>query len=98
MERGRVLKERKARLFFRAYARYVQKSRLFENVGGERLVERVVGMRRDQRLAEQKSAHDAGMVIISRGAPELYHVSEFERARLHFFGKGAVIRLLIRLP
>lgn len=56
-------------------------------IGGERLIEGVVTVRRYERLPARKAAHHGRVIKIPRRSPELHQIPDFELSQRHFFRK-----------
>lgn len=56
-------------------------------IGGERLIEGVVTVRRYERFAARKAAHHGRVIKIPRRSPELHQIPDFELSQRHFFRK-----------
>ena len=56
-------------------------------IGGERLIEGVVTVRRYERLPARKAAHHGCVIKIPRRSPELHQIPDFEFSQRHFFRK-----------
>ena len=72
-----------------ADAENMDSPRFLKGIGGEPLLERVVGVRRDENISAGKTHHDGGVVKIARGAPELHNIADFQPIEWYFLGKRA---------